>query len=375
MVLWGMAKRIDYIANIRLPTEKAHGAQIIKMCEALSMAGADVRLLVSNRATPITEDAFTYYGVATAFPIERIKVPNTVQYGMPGFVIQSLFFAIRSLRKIRRDALLYSRDDIVLGLLSYVTRQPIVWESHIGSWNFFSRRLVRRALRIVVISEGIRDLYLRNGVDPHKLVVAHDGIDLTTFMRAETKEVARARLGLPQDKRIVMYVGRVDGWKGTSTLLEASKHLNSTTLVVIVGGEPHQVEALRKVFPRVLFVGYRPYRELADNLAAADVVVLPNTAQDKISSHFTSPLKLFGYMASGKPMVATDLPSLREVVPETEAYIVAPDSPIALAAGIRDALVDASGSARRAQAALTRVDKYTWDMRAKTILNALSHEY
>lgn len=369
-----MALKIDYIANVRLPTEKAHGAQIMKMCEAFAQEGVDIRLLVSNRPTPIIEDPFTYYGVEKPFPIVRIPTLDTVKWGMPGFILQSALFALRAVGKVRKEAILYSRDDIVLGLMSHLTRQTIVWESHVGSWNFFARRLARRSKRVVVISEGIKSFYISVGVPEEKLIVAHDGIDLASFQNPESKEEARKRLGLPNDKRIVMYVGRVDGWKGIPTLLGASNHLNGNTLIAVIGGEPHQVEALKKAHPNVYFTGFLPYRNLANNLAAADVLVLPNTAHDLVSANYTSPLKLFAYMASGKPIVASDLPSLREVLTDEMAVIVEADNPIALASGIQAALEDRTLSQDRAYVARKRVDEYTWDTRAKHILSFLHNQ-
>jgi putative flippase GtrA len=163
-----------------------------------------------------------------------------------------------------------------------------------------------------------------------------------------------------------MYIGRLDGWKGVGTLLEASTFVPETQ-VVVIGGEEAQVEALRAQYPKVQFLGYRSYGELADNQAAADVLVLPNTAKDETSVRFTSPLKLFTYMASGKPIVASDLPSLREVLDEESAYFVAPDDARELARGIKQALGDPNAETK-AHHARHKVAHYTWSARARTIL-------
>ena len=53
--------KILYIANARIPTEKAHGFQICKMCEQLSLQGAEVELIVPKRKNKITQDVFQYY--------------------------------------------------------------------------------------------------------------------------------------------------------------------------------------------------------------------------------------------------------------------------------------------------------------------------
>lgn len=362
---------IDYVANIRLPTEKAHGVQIMKMCEAFARAETDVHLIVSGRKSSIMDDPFRYYGVQKQFPITRPWSLDTVSWGAWGFRLQSITFAFAALSRLRAGATVYGRDELVLWIMSLFSRNPIVWESHTGAWNFFARALLKRCTKIVVISQGLKDFYTARGIAEAKIIVAHDGVDLSAFEKPESSEVARTRLGLPQDKKIVMYIGRLDGWKGVDTLLEASTLLPADIYAVVIGGESHQVEAMQYVHPQVRFLGYRPYREIANNLAAADVLVLPNTAKDPISAQYTSPLKLFGYMASGKPMVASDLPSVREVLSDDSAFFVEPDSDEALAAGIREALAAPEEASRRARAARARVSEYTWNQRAKTVLDSL----
>jgi glycosyltransferase involved in cell wall biosynthesis len=260
--------------------------------------------------------------------------------------------------------ILYGRDELVLWAMGQWSRT--VWETHTGAWSVVARAAARRAKKMVAISQGLKDFYTGHGVPADKIVVAHDGVDLSSFVNPQSKEQARARLGLPLDARIALYVGRLDGWKGTDTLFEASKSLSEAHIVAI-GGEPAQVEALRTKYPKVVFLGYRPYKELADNLAAADVLVLPNTAKEKVSAYFTSPLKLFGYMAAGLPIVASNLPSIREILDEQTAVLVHPDEPHALAEGIEMALRHPELGER----AKEKVKEYTWNARAAGILKQI----
>ncbi len=362
-------RRILYVANARIPTEKAHGIQIMKTCEALQAQGLEVELVVPTRRSSVKDDPFAYYGIKTRFRLRKLWAPDTVGWGAAGFLFQSLWFgktaAVYSW--FSGADIVYGRDEVVLAAMSLLSRKPIVWESHTGAWGLAAVLVARRARRIVAISEGLRDFYASKGVAAGKLAVAHDGVDLGEFAHPQPQEAARARLALPLDKKIALYVGRLDGWKGVDTLLEASTLLPPSVQVAIIGGEERQVSELSKKYPGAAFVGYRPYRELPDNMAAADALVLPNTGKDAVSVSFTSPLKLFAYMTSGAPIVASDLPSIREVLDEGCAYLVAPDSPQALAAGIQSAL--AEGGAR-AKVARERVQGYSWQARAKRIVEA-----
>ncbi len=357
--------KIAFVANVRMPTEKAHGIQIVKTCEALADVGHDVILLVPKRKTGITENPFSYYGAKKNFVIEALPAWDTVSFGMVGFILETLSFAFSVRKYLHRASVdvVYGRDELVLACLPH----GYVWESHTGAWGWVARMVAGKARKMVTITQGLKDFYVERGIAEDRIVVAHDGVDVAQFENKETKAVSRKRLLLPPKARIAMYVGRLDGWKGTETFLEASRKIPDT-LFVVIGGEEKQIRELSPRYPYVRFLGPRPYKELKDNMASADVLVLPNTGMDEVSVRFTSPLKLFAYMASGIPITASDLPSIREVLDDTSAYLVPADDAGALAEGITSALSD---KGVRAKEALNRVRTYSWAERARSILTVL----
>ncbi len=359
---------ILYFANIRLPTEKAHGLQIMKTCEAFARAGHTVELVVPNRATPIRDDSFAYYDVERIFTITRLPNIDTVRFGRRGFLLATAVFAFSALAyALSHDAdSIFSRDEFVLYPISFFKRN-IIWESHDGRINFVIRRLLRAAWRVVVTTESALHKYAASVTGSH-LLLARNGVDIKKLQcdvkEAQALSASFARAG----ELVVMYLGRLDGWKGVQTLLDAAAFLPPTMKVVIVGGEPRQVEILRKQYPTVIFVGFVPYRDIGCYQQAADVLVLPNTGKDDISVASTSPLKLFTYMAAEKPIVAADLPSIREVIGEDACYFVPPDNPQALAHRISTVVHDAEGAQEKARRARALVEKYTWEARALKIL-------
>lgn len=361
----------QYIANIRLPTEKAHGAQIMKTCEALAAAGATVELVVPARRTHITEPAFAYYGVTENFSITYVPVLDLIWLGRIGFWLESLSFSVMVLFKmIGARGVVYSRDELPLFALNFFQKN-IAWESHTGRYNFLVRGILRAGAKLVVISEGLKNFYQAHGL-PAEVLVAPDAIDLAAFLHPESKVAARTRLGLPQDVTIVLYIGRLDGWKGVGTLLKASTQLPKEVIVALIGGEESEVKRLRGEYPQVMFLGARPYSELADNQAAGDILVLPNTGKDRISAEFTSPMKLFSYMAAGKPIVASDLPSLREVLTNENAVFFEPDNDTSLVEALTRVMSDPELAGRVAYKARQDVARYTWDIRAQSLLTFLT---
>ena len=142
---------------------------------------------------------------------------------------------------------------------------------------------------------------------------------------------------------MVAYTGHFYRWKGADTLAATAPLLPASWEVHLVGGIGDDLRRLEALADgeRLHVRGHLPQRDAALYVAAADVVVLPNSGHSDISVAYTSPLKLFEYLASGRPLVASDLPSIREVIePDEHALIVRlgddPDLAHRLAASARD---------------------------------------
>lgn len=364
-----------YAAYIRLPTEKAHGVQIVHTCAALARAGVAVKLTVPGRKSAIQSDPFSYYGIENNFELATLPVPDMLHLGRLGFLFSAIIFAVRCSREARRSHIgaVYTRDRSIALVFSFLLpkRIKLFFEAHGEEPIFLIKALARRA-GFVGITSGVREMLVARGAEAERTIVAHDAVALEEFAHAQDKKAARERLGLQHDKKIVMYVGRLDGWKGAQVLLEASKLLPPGVEVALIGGEAGQIEKLKSMYPRAHFLGYHLYRELAGNLAAADVLALPNTARDTTSLRYTSPLKLFAYMAARKPIVASDIPSLREVLTDDSAFFAAPDDSASFAKAVEEALSNPEEAARLAARAQEEVRRYTWDARAQILKNFIT---
>jgi glycosyltransferase involved in cell wall biosynthesis len=366
-------KELLYIANIRLPTERAHGIQIMEMCQAFADGGTKVTLVVPRRLNSLKEDPFQYHDVRKNFVIKRLPCLDLTRLGHWGFRVEQMSFTLSTILYtfFTSKTLRFTRDEMVAWALARLN-QPIVWEAHMGQRNFFARRVVEIGVPIVAITEGLKDLYLSLGAKPEQILVAPDGADIDRFDLAIGQKEAREKLHLPQDKRIILYKGSLESWKGAGTLAEASKSLKSPdALVVFIGGKSEGVDAFRENFKdvkNISILGNRPRKETPIYQKAADILVLPNSAKEDISKLYTSPMKLFGYMAGNVPIVASDLPSLREVLSDETAYFFKPDDAQSLARVIERALGDEK-SKEKAHKALELARQYTWKRRAENILN------
>ncbi len=366
-------KKILYIANARIPTEKAHGIQIMNMCEAFSKQRIEVELIVPQRFNPIKEDPFDYYGVERIFKIIKLFSIDFVRYGKIGFLIQSFSFAKRVFCHVifKKADIIYSRDELPLYFLSFF-KKNIFWEAHQGELNFIVKRLFKKCRGLIAISLGLKNFYLKNGAAEEKILVAPDAVDFEKFNINVLKQEARRKVGLPLDKKIILYMGHLYDWKGADILAGAASFLKPDNLAVFVGGTEKDIAEfkIKNVgLKNIMIVGRRPHKEIPYWLKAADVLVLPNSAKEKISEIYTSPLKMFEYMASGTPIVASDLPSIREVLNEKNAVLVKPDNPDFLTAGIKKVLENPGFYDKISEQAYEDVQKYTWQKRGENIFD------
>jgi len=220
-------------------------------------------------------------------------------------------------------------------------------------------------------------MYRSHGVPDSRLIVAPDAVNLGRFRSMPSRQEARRQLGIPADAVMVCYTGHLYRWKGVHALAEASELLPPNYLVYLVGGTREDLAGFRhyldaRGLSRVNLAGWVPPQSVIPYLAAADVLVLPNSGTDVWSSRYTSPLKLFEYMAARRPIVASRLPSLQEILRHEEnALLVAPDDPAALAGGIRRAASEEGLAGRIAERAWEEVQTHSWRARARRILDVI----
>lgn len=370
---------IAYVAHIRLPTERAHGYAIMKMCEEFARAGHTVTLFVPAKSSVgiHDKDPFNFYSIEKNFRLVRIHSSDFLGIERRGrlsfWADMATFLLLLRLRhgaSLRAADRIYTRDYF---LSAYLPSHKVTLEVHdVPSKAYLFSRAVQAAKYVVSISNGLQKK-IKTVTGRENVLVAPDAVDLEKFKNLPSKSSARASLGFPQDKKMALYAGHFYEWKGVDVFMKAATYMPDIHCVLLGGVSP-DLERLQshKEQKNVQILPFRERSSVPVFLAAADVLVLPNTRGSEISSLYTSPLKLFEYMASGRPIVASDLPSLREVLSERNAYLVSPDDAQALAKGIEQATNESSQSEIKAQQALNDVQEYTWSKRAQKIVTYIT---
>lgn len=199
-----------------------------------------------------------------------------------------------------------------------------------------------------------------------KVLVAPNGVDLPDInLKAPGAD------SIPDSQ--VLYIGSLHHWKGVDILIKAMKYLDDISLM-IVGGKPSDIEKNRLlakscgVSGRVAFAGYVSPASRFEWISRTDVCVLP-LRHSNMGDYLTSPLKLFEYMGCNKPIIASDLPAIREIITDSvNGLLCEPENPKALAESISRILKDPVLAERISGQARKDVQMYTWKNRAESII-------
>jgi len=372
-------KKIFLIFHGRFPSEKAASLFAAKSAEEFSRFNYEVELIVPERSGSVSSDPYEYYGLERRFNIVRINSKDFFVYSfIPkkiSFFLNYLFFSIGVLSFIKKNILendvIFSNEILPLYFSSFVSKNTFYEmhdfpESKIFLFNFF----VKRFKWILIHNKWKTERFVKMFNWKRKnILTLPNAVDLEKFDLKIGKKEARKKLNIESDKKIVIYTGHLYGWKGVDTLLSAAQMFDDGTIFFLIGGTDEDVKKYKAQvnFSHIIFVGHRHHTEIPLWQRAGDCLIIPNTAKEKISKYYTSPMKLFEYMASRTPIVASDIPSIREIVSEKEVIFFEPDSPESLKKSIDKAL--SSDTENMIESARSKVEEYSWKKRQKRIID------
>lgn len=400
--------QLYYMSNERFPAKLACTIQQMAMCEAFAQNDVDVTLVYPyyhDSPKMTASEIFNYYSVETGFFLKTI--PSLLSLSKPlvdgkkrirapfvgglSVLLSSWALALKMWLsgELNRPTIIYSRS-VNIAFAFYVLKKsaarkkPIVIAFEVHSLDQQSPKkyfhtLLRNADALICISEALKKALIQKmETPPEKIFVAPDGVKNSFFAADNDQSAARQKLGLP-DKKIVLYTGQLLPGKGAEVFVDAAQQFGDEVLFLLVGGHGDYLRRMQNrvnenILSNVAVTGFVPPANIPLYQAAADVLVLPATADHDISA-YTSPLKLFEYMASRRPIVASDLPVLEEILCDGEnALLFAERNPGAMAEKIKLLLYDAALAARLAERAFVDVQQFTWDARAKRILDFISFD-
>lgn len=358
----------------------------MKMCNAFAKRGHEVCLvskLTPSRQENSDGDDYTFYGVAHNFEI--VKLDRPANFG-GGVVYAKRIDEILRQRGKEFD-LIFSRD-LSGGWRATRLGLPTVFDAHGMPANMTARFLWRRMVgsqhlkRLTTNCAALRDELERQGLIPRSLqvCVAHNGTDIPIEPRT-TNSVPD--LTLLEGKPHLGYVGQL--WRGKGMELVAALAVRMPeSLFHVVGGNDSDVQMWKDSNPpqNLVLHGFVPPGLLRDFYRFFDILLMPYqkqvygaTGNEEISK-WMSPLKMFEYMATGKPIVSSNHAVLQEVLHDEEnALLVPPDDVEAWAKAVRRILVEPGLGKRLGEKARRQlIEHYTWDARAQKVLDGIGEK-
>ncbi|NBV76663.1 glycosyltransferase [bacterium] len=377
--------KLVYVTSSRIPTERAYGQAIMKMCEAFAETGVEVTLISPKKSPHQPKDSFEFHAIRRTFVHTHAwgtDLLNGVLVGRWGYWTDLLTFLL-SMYTIQLPTLL--RADVVFTReLAFVPLRlfgiAVVLESHAlparRGWYLWCARFLSG---IVTISQPLKRAFESGGVSSKKICVLPSGVDLATFQINTEQNEARATLELPQGP-LFLYTGNFTTMgedKGILDVFRALAHMPQGTFVA-VGAYPedfeHYTSEARKhnVQDRVIIRGRESQANLALYQRAADILLMPFPDKPHYRNAM-SPIKMFEYMASGRPIIASDLPTIREVLNDSNAYFVQPGDAVRLSSVLQEVFSHSDEAQKRAEQARRDVQSYSWLERARALHTFFAH--
>lgn len=353
-----------------MPTDKAHGIQIAKMCEVFAGAGAPLELVVPSRGRGSLKSA---YDLTVDLSLRRLPVFDFQFLGPLGYRLTALQFICGVLFYLWSKVLLgesfvvytVDMDNFSFVPLMLIPR-PVFAEMHSKKQsNLLTRFFFNRANIIATNSLIADDLARTFDLPPSRLCIEPNGVDTAVLQNALSTTEARACLNLP-DNPFVLYVGRFYAWKGLEILADV---VGSSPLpIYLVGGTREEYERVTKKSGAELhFFGVRPVNEIPLWLAAADMLLVLGTKENESSYRYTSPMKIFEYLAARRPVIASQTPANASIITEDAVFWYSPDDVLSLAQALQNVQTSKDVVART-QIGRTLAEQHTWDARARRIL-------
>jgi hypothetical protein len=361
-----MLRHLLYIAASRIPSRHANSVQVAHMLCAFAAQVEEVTAVL-----PATWRGITAHLCGRLLRPYGLSAPANLR-----IVFRSLFhpsrFEAQAMSRLPPADLVYTRSaKAALALASGPT--PVLMESHDPVRDDAKAGLSRLAAALgpkgglVAITQAVAHRYREAGLAPERILTAPDAVDGQRFLHARGGMTARLFGPHARTRPLVLYCGSLQPGKGARFTARLAAQLPEVH-IGIVGGSPEEIHSLRGQTraPNLFLHPAVPHAQVPDLLIDAAVLLLPYTGTDRIAASM-SPLKLFEALAAGAPIVAADLPVLREVLTPETAFFFPPADAAACAAAIRRALT-LTPEERQRRRALAQNQAWTWEQRAQRIL-------
>lgn len=385
-----MTKHYIFFTRNVLPQPQAHLVQTVHTANAAANLGYSavlvylqkgltalnpINLIAPFRPQKPAEKLAKFYNIQNKLKVAPLPTPWPIDIWQSKFtnsstLVSKYYFPIHI---IPHTKIVHSRD---WNFIKAAIKQgvPAIYEHHHHEQKRFDPEIVNSPLFqiSVTVTDTIRESMIQNGMPPERVIRLHNGFN-EKFLIRQTKKASEWREKLLKEKEyLVVYSGGLNKFKGVDLLIDVAKQMPEVQFV-LAGGEDIKVKeyqqiAKEKEVENINFLGHLLQDELVSLLQAANVLAHPHCAGKEAS--FTSPLKLFDYMASGTPIVATDISALNEFKHSNAiAGWCEPDHPTKFAESLKQVLLNYPKKVEGYSDSRNFVEQFSCENRLKKILS------
>lgn len=377
--------RFTYISASVLPSRAANALHVVWQCDALARAGTDLTLYAKRM---LRDESALAPALASAYGVDASAWRLVSYYSRlnRADTFRSAALARVDIARIPRPDAILSRNLYAAFVLAVIERSPLIFEMHQLERGFrlhMQRAIMTRPwVTTVAISEALAShLIEHHGLSPARTRVLRDAAP--RGMHPIAPDGRREKIGtLVAEARgdwssICAYFGHLYAGRGIE-IIEMMADARPSVAFLVFGGTDSDL-AMRRTSNRrsnLYFLGHRPHDFARKAMAAADVLLMPYQTRVSIgvrehdTARWMSPMKMFEYLASGVPIISSDLPVLREVLEHgRNALLVPPDCPELWLAALDRLVADPKLARRLGEAGHAEyLERYTWDHRARQLL-------
>jgi glycosyltransferase involved in cell wall biosynthesis len=273
-------------------------------------------------------------------------------------IILDFFLLLKTIERLIREkySLIYSHEEASFFgcILSKLWRLPHLYDMHsslpqqLENFQFsrskilkkifiwFEKFVLKNSDSVIVICKDLLEK-AKEIVSPEKIFLIENFLTLDEYNYSDADIERKKRELSIINKKIVFYAGTFEGYQGLDLLLKAFKKVDGEVILLLIGGKKSQIEELKhlaeelNISSRVFFLGQKRFSEIPLYMSMADVLTSPRLTGTN------TPLKIYSYLKSGKPIVATNLPTHLQVLNSEIAILTEPE-PESFAQGIKFAL-------------------------------------
>jgi glycosyltransferase involved in cell wall biosynthesis len=376
-----MPKDIAYITHYaHIPSRDADAICVMNTCHALAKQGLSLTLIIPawqgdtlDDIAPGKESIWKFYNITENFLIKRIKGRFLYKLGFIGRYIYKLYAILIAAREHEIIYVRHVENALMSSLLGYQTVLAYHDTSFLANNQMFKLllkldRLLQLKLRFISVTHNGKKLLESWGIRADRILVAPNGVD---FSHYQSNKKSREELKLPENKIIVGFSGSLFPGRGIEEIID-SAIWHPELHFIVLGGSLQDIKRCKKYAHQkdvnnVHFLGFVSHDQVPLYLLATDILIMPYTSQTPTHKDM-SPMKMFDYMASGKPIIATNFPVIQEILHhQRNSLLVKPDSGDAIAEAIQWCLDNPESAAQLGLQAQKDSKEYTWKKRAEKI--------